>query len=215
MSPDDVPFLENPGVDGVVERELDRWVGKYERHGLRSEPIIDEAIRWFRENPPDIDELTVVHGDFRTGNTLINDEEITALLDWEMARLGDPMYDLGYSSMPYLAGKLIDRPTELVCAVADREWYYERYEELTGREVDRYAVEYWQAFAVFVMISSCSPGSTGTTAARATTSGRCGSSTRSRDCWRTYWPFCARTWPDHSSRPSIRSWLSTRVSKRS
>jgi aminoglycoside phosphotransferase (APT) family kinase protein len=153
MSPEDVPFMENPGVDGVVERELDRWVGKYESHDLRSEPIVDEAIRWFRENPPEIDELTVVHGDFRIGNMLIDDGEITALLDWEMARLGDPMYDHGYSSMPYLAGKLIDEPTELVCAVADREWYYDRYEELTGRTVDRYAVEYWQAFAIFVMIT--------------------------------------------------------------
>lgn len=153
MSPDDVPFLENPGIEGVVEQELDRWVTKYEALDLRSEPVIDEAIRWFRENPPDIYELTVVHGDFRIGNMLLKNQEITALLDWEMARLGDPMYDLGYSSMPYLAGKLIDQPTELACAVVERQWYYDRYEELTGRTVDRYAVEYWQAFSIFVMIA--------------------------------------------------------------
>lgn len=153
MSPEDVPFLENPGADELVEHELDRWVTKYEATDLRSEPILDEAIRWFRENPPEVEELTVVHGDFRIGNMLIEDEEITALLDWEMARIGDPMFDLGYSSMPYLAGKLIDEPTDLVCALLEQEWYFERYEELTGRPIDRYAVDYWQAFAIFIMIT--------------------------------------------------------------
>lgn len=153
MTPADVPFLDSPGVDGVVERELDRWGGKYEALNLRSEPIVDEALEWFREHPPEIDQVTVVHGDFRIGNMLIDDDDITALLDWEMARLGDPMYDLGYSSMPYLAGKLIDERTDLVCAVVERDWYYDRYKELTGRTVDRYAVRYWEAFSIFVMIT--------------------------------------------------------------
>lgn len=153
VPPDEVPFLDRPDPDDVVEREIDHWAGKYETLDLREEPVIDEAIRWFRDNPPTVSELTLVHGDFRIGNMLIDDGEITAVLDWEMARLGDPHYDLGYSSMPYLAGKLVDRPTDLVCALVERDWYYDRYEEVSGRTVDRYAVRYWEAFAIFVMVT--------------------------------------------------------------
>lgn len=154
VSPEDVPFLDRPDPEAVVSEEIDYWAGKYEEFDLRDEPIIDEAIRWFRDNPPEIEELTLIHGDFRIGNMLIDDgDNITAVLDWEMARVGDPHYDLGYSSMPYLAGKLIDSPTDLACALIEREWYYNRYEELTDRTVDRYAVDYWCAFSMFVMIT--------------------------------------------------------------
>lgn len=153
VSPGAVPFLDRPDPDEVVEREIDRWASKYDEFNLRNEPVIDEAIRWFRDNPPVIEELTLVHGDFRIGNMLIEEGDITAVLDWEMARICDPHYDLGYSSMPYLAGKLIDRPTDLVCALLERDWYYDRYEEVTGRPVNRYAVRYWEAFGIFVMIT--------------------------------------------------------------
>jgi len=153
VSPEEVPFLDRPEPDEIVGNEIDFWASKYDEFDLRDEPIIDEAIRWFRANPPEVEELTLVHGDFRIGNMLIEDDDITAVLDWEMARVCDPHYDLGYSSMPYLAGKLIDRPTDLVCALLERDWYYDRYEEATGRTVDRYAVRYWEAFSIFVMIT--------------------------------------------------------------
>lgn len=153
VSPADVPFLDRPDPDEVVDAEIDYWAGKYEEFDLRQEPVIDEAIRWFRANQPTVEERTLVHGDFRIGNMLLDDDELTAVLDWEMARIGDPHYDLGYSSMPYLAGKLVDRHTDLVCALVERDWYYDRYEEVTGRTVDRYAVRYWEAFAIFVMIT--------------------------------------------------------------
>lgn len=153
VSPDEVPFLDRPDPDELVDREIDHWASIYEEFDLRDEPVIDEAIRWFRDNPPEIRELTLVHGDFRIGNMLLEDEAITAVLDWEMARVGDPHYDLGYSSMPYLAGKLIDKPTDLVCSLLERDWYYDRYEAVTGRSVDRYAVQYWEAFAIFAMIT--------------------------------------------------------------
>lgn len=153
VSPEEVPFLDQPDAIEVVEREINFWADKYAGFDLRNEPIIDEAICWFRNNPPAVEELTLVHGDFRIGNMLLDEDDITAVLDWEMARVGDPHYDLGYSSMPYLAGKLIDEQTDLVCALLEQDWYYDRYEEATGRGVDRYAVQYWEAFSIFVMVT--------------------------------------------------------------
>lgn len=156
---EDVP-LEAVSNDEVVDRELDRWEPIYRSMALKDEPAINEALRWFRNNKPNIPETTVIHGDFRIGNMLIDDDEITGVLDWELSRVGDPLYDLGYASAKYYAGKLvepIERP-ELACALLEREWFYEEYEKRTGREVDRERVRYWQAFSAFNMLTIAMAG---------------------------------------------------------
>jgi len=159
LNPEDVP-LDSVSSDEVVERELNRWEAIYRSMALKDEPAINEALRWFHNNKPDVPETTVVHGDYRIGNALIEDDEITAILDWELARIGDPLYDLGYASTKYYAGKLvepIERP-ELACALLEREWFYDEYEKRTGREVDRERVRYWQAFSAFNMLTIAMAG---------------------------------------------------------
>lgn len=155
LDAEDVPALADCPPDAVVERELDRWVGRYRASTVRPEPAVEECIRWFRANPPEIPETTLVHGDFRIGNILVNEGELTGVLDWELARIGDPLYDLGYASTYYFAGKLIEpieRP-ELACSLLDREWFYDEYERRSGRRVDRERVRYWRAFSAFVMMT--------------------------------------------------------------
>lgn len=155
IDPTDVDGIEDVDADEVVAREIDRWETVYREAALRTEPAVEEAIRWFKTNAPDIPETTLVHGDFRIGNMLLDDDELTAVLDWELARAGDPMYDLGYASTYYFAGKLVDpieRP-ELACSLLEREWFYDEYERRTGRAVDRERVRYWRAFSAFVMMT--------------------------------------------------------------
>ena len=141
----------------VVGREIDRWEAVYREaaEALTPEPAVEEALRWFRATAPDVPETTLVHGDFRIGNMLVDDDELTGVLDWELARAGDPLYDLGYASTYYFAGKLVDpieRP-ELACSLLEREWFYDEYERRTGRPVDRERVRYWRAFSAFVMLT--------------------------------------------------------------
>lgn len=155
ISPEDVPFLESTSPDAVVDRELDTYERIYELAKLKQEPALQEALRWFRANKPEVDETTLVHGDYRIGNVLVTDDELTGVLDWELAQIGDPLYDLGYASTRYFAGKLvepIERP-ELASALVDREWFYDEYERRTGRTVDRDRVRYWQAFSTFTMLT--------------------------------------------------------------
>ncbi|MDS0476985.1 phosphotransferase family protein [Natrinema sp. 1APR25-10V2] len=152
-----VPGIEDVPPDEVVTREIDRWEELYRNAEMKREPAVEEAIRWFRANEPTVPETTLVHGDFRIGNALIDDDRITGLLDWEFARVGDPLFDLGYASTRYFAGKLvepIERP-ELACSLLEREWFYDEYERRTGRTVDRERVRYWQAFSAFVMLTIC------------------------------------------------------------
>lgn len=153
LGPADVPFLDHH--EDYVDWEIDRWVRVYRESTPRREPAVEEAIRWFMANKPDVPEHTLVHGDFRIGNMLIDGEELSAVLDWELARLGDPMYDLGYASTRYFSGKLItpiERP-ELASSLLEREWFYDEYERRTGRAVDRDRVRYWRAFSAFVMMT--------------------------------------------------------------
>jgi aminoglycoside phosphotransferase (APT) family kinase protein len=155
VGPEDVPFLEDHDPDEYVEWEIDRWESVYRESALKTEPAVEEALRWFRANKPDVPETTLVHGDFRIGNMLVDGDGLSAVLDWELARVGDPMYDLGYASTKYFAGKLInpiERP-ELACSLLERDWFYEEYERRTGREVDPERVRYWQAFSAFVMMT--------------------------------------------------------------
>lgn len=153
LGPEDVPFLEPH--DDYVSWEIERWERVYRESTPKPEPAVEEALRWFRANRPDVTEQTLVHGDFRIGNMLVDGSDLSAVLDWELARVGDPMYDLGYASTRYFAGKLItpiERP-ELACSLVEREWFYDEYERRTGREVDRERVRYWQAFSSFVMMT--------------------------------------------------------------
>lgn len=157
LGPEDVPFLDQTPPEEVVETEIDRWESVYRESVLKDEPAVNEALRWFRANAPEVPETTLVHGDFRVGNMLVDhdEDELTGVLDWELARVGDPLYDLGYASTRYFAGKLInpiERP-ELACSLLERDWLYDEYEDRTGRTVDRERVRYWRAFSAFVMMT--------------------------------------------------------------
>lgn len=59
-------------------------------------PIFDIAFRWLEQNRPSASTPTLVHGDFRLGNVLVDSNGLTAVLDWELAHIGDPMEDLGW-----------------------------------------------------------------------------------------------------------------------
>lgn len=155
IDPTDVDGIDDVPADRIVDREIDRWESVYRRAAPVTEPALEEALRWFRANAPEVPETTLVHGDFRIGNVLVDGDDLTGVLDWELARAGDPLYDLGYASTNYFAGKLIEpieRP-ELACSLLEREWFYDEYESRTGRAVDRDRIRYWRAFAAFVMLT--------------------------------------------------------------
>ncbi len=64
-------------------------------HGNGS-PVLQLGLNWLRDNPRRNPLRTLVHGDFRNGNLLVDDNGLVAVLDWELAHLGDPVQDLGY-----------------------------------------------------------------------------------------------------------------------
>jgi aminoglycoside phosphotransferase (APT) family kinase protein len=104
-------------------------------------PVFELALRWLAEhNPGPSQEMTLVHGDFRHGNLIIGPDGVRAVLDWELAHLGDPMEDLGWICVNSWRFGEIDKP---VGGFGSREELFAGYEE-TGRRVDPARVNFWE-----------------------------------------------------------------------
>ena len=100
--------------------------------------VLTEALIWLKHNIPPNGEICLVHGDYKSDNIMCNGEEIVAVFDWEMASLGDPHDDLGWVCMQYYS---VDG---LINGLMKRDWFLQRYEELSGRRVNPAAVKFWQ-----------------------------------------------------------------------
>jgi aminoglycoside phosphotransferase (APT) family kinase protein len=86
--------------DGYLERQVRRWAEQWERSKTDALPAIDELIRRLRAALPASPPPTLVHGDYRLGNLALAPRDpgrVAAIFDWEMATLGDPLADLGYT----------------------------------------------------------------------------------------------------------------------
>ncbi len=135
--------LPSPG--DCWRRELDYWAGVIDADELHPQPIVRAAIRWLRRNPPPpAQKLSVVHGDYRSGNFLHDGAgRIIAVLDWEMAHVGDPLEDLGWAMDPLWRHHDPDRVAGLT-SKADAIAIWER---ASGLKVDPAAFRWWELFA--------------------------------------------------------------------
>jgi aminoglycoside phosphotransferase (APT) family kinase protein len=83
--------------DGYLQRQVKRWYQQWERSKTRDLPTLDQAVTRLSESVPTPVGAGIVHGDYRLDNVMVNADvsQILAVLDWEMATLGDPLADLG------------------------------------------------------------------------------------------------------------------------
>jgi len=104
-------------------------------------PVFELALRWLRDHDPGPSaEVTLVHGDFRHGNLIIGPDGVRAVLDWELAHLGDPMEDLGWICVNSWRFGEIDKP---VGGFGSREELFAGY-EAAGGKVDAARVTFWE-----------------------------------------------------------------------
>jgi len=127
-------------------RELDHWEGVLREDAQEPQPVIEAVIRRLRRSPPPPPErLHVVHGDYRTGNFLFDAEgRIHAILDWEMAHLGDPLEDLAWGMNPiWHWGQGVDRVGGLATRADAIAWW----EASSGLRADPDALHWWELFS--------------------------------------------------------------------
>jgi aminoglycoside phosphotransferase (APT) family kinase protein len=76
-------------------QQLDDFQQKLDTFGNTS-PVHQLALNWLKDHPPPTQTMALVHGDFRNGNLLVDEQGLVAVLDWELAHVGHPWEDLGY-----------------------------------------------------------------------------------------------------------------------
>lgn len=135
---------EAPSVGTAWQKELAHWEGIIDAQELSPQPLMRAAIRWLRANPPPpAQRISVVHGDYRVGNFLYRqDGSIHAIVDWEMAHLGDPIEDLAWSFNESWQWAKDGRPGGIV----DRATAIAHWERASGLKADPKAVYWWEVF---------------------------------------------------------------------
>lgn len=122
---------------------IEHYFKDYQRLN-RPRPVFELAFRWVRDRTPaDLAVPMLVHGDFRNGNLLIGVDGVRAVLDWELAHLGDPMEDLGWICVNSWRFGNIDMP---VGGFGRREDLFAGYRAAGGGEVDPDRVRFWEIF---------------------------------------------------------------------
>jgi aminoglycoside phosphotransferase (APT) family kinase protein len=117
------------------------------------QPMIDYAARWLLEHLPPAREPRLVHNDFRNGNLMMSPERgIVAVLDWEVAHIGDPMRDLGWLCTNSWRFGRSELP---VGGFGEIDDLIAGYESVSGRKVDRAELHYWMVFGSFWWAVGC------------------------------------------------------------
>jgi len=136
-----------------LARQINRWSKQYRASETETIEEMDNLIAWLPENIPQGDETSIVHGDYRLDNTVLDKEthRVTAILDWELATLGHPLADFSYHCMtwrlePELFRGLngLDLPA---LGIPTEEQYVEAYCQRTGRD----GIENWDYYAAYNM----------------------------------------------------------------
>ncbi|MBV8951706.1 MAG: phosphotransferase family protein [Actinobacteria bacterium] len=129
--------------DGFLERQVRRWAEQWDRSQTRPLPSIDEIARRLRAALPASPPPTIVHGDYRLDNTMLDARDagrIVAVLDWEMATLGDPLTDVGLFLLYWGQGDAqaiaTGRNMPVAAGFLTSEEVIEHYAAVSGRAVD-------------------------------------------------------------------------------
>jgi aminoglycoside phosphotransferase (APT) family kinase protein len=141
---------------GYLERQLRRFTGLWEHNKTRELPVVDEVGRWLAANMPKSGPATIVHGDYRLGNTMYAAQapaRLVSIFDWEMATIGDPLADVGYMMIHWQRPGDPQGERFNLQSVTTREGFperhqlIERYERQSGRSMQ--ALDWYVALALW------------------------------------------------------------------
>jgi len=141
---------------GYLERQLRRFVGLWEHNKTREIAAVESVGTWLADNLPESPPATIVHGDYRLGNTIVGPGGVVAILDWEMATIGDPLADLGYLCTLWTDRDDPDLGMFELSAVTRQEGFprreelVARYEERSGRSMTD--IRWYQTLALWKSI---------------------------------------------------------------
>ncbi|MEU1957244.1 phosphotransferase family protein [Nocardia rhamnosiphila] len=133
-------FLKAPNAeDAFALTEVRKWQELINQTDFAGHPVLTDLLCWLTENAPSPTRLSLVHGAYRTGNLLIDDDQISGVLDWELQVIGDPLYDVAYVL------SALNRAGTLLSDVVEQDQFLARYQAGTQIDVDLQICTYYQA----------------------------------------------------------------------
>jgi aminoglycoside phosphotransferase (APT) family kinase protein len=147
--------------EGYMQRQVALWTRQWQAARVEDMPTMDLLAQWLQQHlPPDDEPACIAHGDYRLGNVLIHPTEprIVAVLDWELATIGHPLADLGYTCLTYYLPPGFSGTTGVAgedltdTGIPDKQTFVASYCRHAGRELP----ESLDVFVVFSMFRSAS-----------------------------------------------------------
>ncbi|SFD43492.1 Predicted kinase, aminoglycoside phosphotransferase (APT) family [Lentibacillus persicus] len=130
--------------NGFIERQVHGWINRYEKTKTDSIPYVDKVCHWLIDNIPKTAKSSIIHNDYKLNNMLLSRDltSINAILDWEMATIGDPLFDLGGALVYWVQQddpESIKKSLPAITAKKDgfisRNEFIERYARKTNNDI--------------------------------------------------------------------------------
>ena len=131
-----------PGASDPAMAQVEEWEHQLDRIG-EPLPAVELGLRWLRANAPEPVRGRLVHGDFRLGNFIADEEGLGAVIDWELAHLGDPAEDIGWLCIRSWRFGNDELP---VAGLAGLGAFLDAYERAGGARPGPERVRYWEVF---------------------------------------------------------------------
>lgn len=158
------PLRDIGHPEGFMERQVNGWIGRYERAKTEEVPHVEDLQRWMAGNVPTSVKPTIIHYDYKLNNVMFEEQDLTRMIgvfDWEMTTIGDPLADLG-CALSYWTQK--DDPAVLLYGTGEpsvtiqqgfmsREEFIQAYAARSGRDVSQ--IHFYQTFAYFKLAVIC------------------------------------------------------------
>ncbi len=145
---------------GYLERQLRRFNGLWEHNKTREIEEFERVAQWLADNLPESPPATIVHGDYRLGNVILAPgapARLAAILDWEMATIGDPLADVGYMMIHWRqaddppGAKFNLQSVTIEPGFPTRREMVSRYEQRSGRSM--HALDWYVTLAMWKAVA--------------------------------------------------------------
>src|SRR5829696_1868714 len=142
--------------EGFLKRQVEGWIGRYEKAKTDEVGEVGPLTRWLSERIPESSEPTIIHNDFKLNNLVLDPDDLTevrAVLDWEMATVGDPLFDLAVSLSYWTEPGDPQELKEVMPTVTSRpgfttrKEFMERYAHKSGRDLSE--MHWYMVFGYF------------------------------------------------------------------
>ena len=156
VDPDEAGLGDLGRPEGFLERQVRGWIGRYDKARTDEIEEVGQLTRWLAGNLPESPDPTIIHNDYKLNNLILNPDDLTdvrAVLDWEMATVGDPLFDLAVSLSYWTEPDDSQELKEVMPTVTStpgfmtRKEFMDRYAKKSGRDLSE--MHFYMVFGYF------------------------------------------------------------------